>query len=453
MSRKSITLSIVIGLLALSNAYLIYRYVIHDDAKEVPGTSSQTYICPMHPHIQQDHPGVCPICNMELVLKGSGDEMEGMTGDDPDEELGEIAISPPQQVLANVQVQTVETGEFERSIDANGIVKLRDDAVGQISAPVKGKITKLYINYEGQKVSKGQPAFELYSPELIATQREFLLAYENFLKTQGSDIEGLKESSESVLSASKQRLLLWFVDEEEINELMESRQVRNSLTYYSDYSGVVTKKFFNEGSWVMEGNTILDVVDLTSVWVMANVYENEISDIRLRQSAEISFGGDAGESLRGRIDYINPFVNPDTRTIEVRITSPNQGLRLKPGMFVKVQIKTDRESNSVIVPRSAVLRSGKTDIVYVKKSDNVYSPRHVKIGGEKEGRVLIRSGLEPGETIVVSAGFLLDSESQIRTGSREGADEHSPESETQRKDDDVKFGEDDAMKDMNQHKH
>ena len=446
MNKKTIIIiSIIIGLLVLSNGFMFYYFVLNKNKVQENIKKSELYICPMHPQIQSDHPGTCPICNMELVLKGSGDKMEDTNGEKPNIELGEIVLSPSQQVLANVKTQTAEYGDFLNSIDANGVVKLRDDASRQISSPVKGKITKLYINYEGQKVNTGQKAFELYSPELIATQREFLLAYENYLRAQESTYLGIKESALSVLNAAKQRLLLWFVDEKQINELMETRQVKNSLTYYSDFSGVVTKKYYNEGSWVMEGATIIDVVNLSSVWIMANIYENEINRIKTGQSAEITLSGYGDKTIKGRIDYITPFVNTDTRTIEVRITAPNNNSTLKPGTYVKVKIQTEKTYNSIILPKTAVLRSGKMDMVYVRKSGNIFAPKEVVIGGEKEGKVIIKSGIDAGDDVVISAGFLIDSESQIQMGSgsnMQGMD--MPE----KKKNDLEIKDNDAMKDM-----
>jgi len=447
MNKKTIIISIIIGLLILSNGFMVYYFVYHKHNETEVTKKSELFVCPMHPQIQQDHPGTCPICNMELVLKGSGEKMENMDGYKPSNELGEIVLSPSQQVLANVRTQTAEFGDFSNSIEANGVVKLRDDASRQISSPVKGKITKLYINYEGQKVSKGQKAFELYSPELLATQREFLLAYENYLRAQESTNLGIKESAQSVLNASKQRLLLWFVDEKQINELMETRQVRNSLTYYSDFSGVVTKKYFNEGSWVMEGNTILDVVNLSSVWIMANIYENEINKIRTGQSVEIVLTGNEEKVIKGKIDYINPMVNTDTRTIEVRITASNNNSTLKPGAFVKAIIQTDKNYNSIVLPKTAVLRSGKMDMVYIKKSGNIFSPKQVVISGEKDGKVLIKSGIDVGDEVVVSAGFLIDSESQIQMGSGSNM-QNMPGMDMPEKKNDMEIKDNDAMKDM-----
>lgn len=440
--NKKIILTIIITVMLIAGGYGIYRFAFEEKAGYEDSKKSELYVCPMHPQIHSDHPGTCPICGMDLVLKSGNEnpDTEKVTT-----EIGEISISPVQQVLANVKTHIVRKESFDFSVSANGVVKSRDDAARQISSPVKGKITRLYVNYEGQKVNKGQKTFEIYSPELIATQREYLLAYENFSKVQESNYKSVTESSVSVLEAARQRLKLWFVNDRQIEELQETGKIKNSLVYYSDYSGVVTKKYVNEGSWLMEGATIADIVDLSSVWVMANIYEYELNSIRIGQSAEILVSGFGEKVITGRIDYINPFVNSDTRTVEVRITVPNKGFALKPGMYVKVNIETGKTSNTISVPRTAVLRTGKMDMVYVKKSDNIFAPRMVEIEAEKDGKYLIKSGIEDGDEIVVSAGFLIDSESQIRMG---GTNTHEGMEMPDKKKNDLEIKDGDAMKDM-----
>lgn len=442
--KKNIIIIIVVAAVVITTGIGVYSIFLKKNAGKEVTKKAELYVCPMHSQIHSDHPGTCPICGMDLVLKG-GDEHKDE--EKVNTEIGELSISPAQQVLANVKTQIVKRESFDFSITANGVVKSRDNGERQISSPVKGKITKLYINYEGQKVSKGQKAFELYSPELIATQREYLLAYENFTRVQESTYKGISESAASVLEAARQRLKLWFVNDRQIEELAQTKRVNNSLTYYSDYSGVVTKKYMNEGSWVMEGATLADVVDLSSVWVMANVYEYELSNIKIGQTAEINVSGYDSKPISGRIDYINPFVNPETRTVEVRMTVPNRGFVLKPEMYVKINIETGKTSNSITVPRTAVLRTGKMDMVYIKKSGNIFAPRMVEIEAERDGKYLIKSGIEEGDEIVVSAGFLLDSESQIRNGS--GNDmKNMPGMDMPEKKKDVEIKEGDAMKDM-----
>lgn len=442
--KKNIILITALLAITIVSGYVVYHFFLKKEPGNGEIKKAELYVCPMHPQIHSDHPGTCPICNMDLVLKdssGTGTDTASRTGTN---EIGELTLSPSQQVLANVTTQKVRGEDFGSSITANGVVKARDDAARQISSPVKGKITKLYVNYEGQKIGKGQKAFEVYSPELIATQREYLLAYENYEKMQGSNYASVTESAKSILEAARQRLRLWFVNDRQIDDLNESKKIKTSLTYYSDYSGVVTKKYINEGSWVMEGTTLADVVNLSSVWVMANIYENELNSIKIGQRAEIQITGYGNEIIAGRIDYINPFVNPDTRTVEVRVTVTNPDFVLKPEMYVKVKIETGNKTNSIAVAKTSVLRTGKMDMVYVKKSANVFVPRNVVIAGEKDGMYLIKSGIEEGDEIVVSAGFLLDSESQIRTGTGSnmpGMDMPDKKSEPEIKNND-------AMKDM-----
>ena len=446
MKKKAIIVLIsIVVLVGLS--YVVYEYIYKPTTSTETVEGSELYICPMHPQIQQDHPGVCPICNMELVLKKSGQTMEedGHNQEEVNLEIGEVMLSPSEQVLANVETIKVNYQPFDFSLEANGVVKARDDAYRQISSPVGGKIMKQYIRYEGQFVRKGQRAFEIYSPELVATQKEYLIAYDNLENLKYTNYTRVYESAESVLNATRERLRLWFVSDGQIEDLEESRNVRNFLTYYADYSGVVTKKYVNEGSWVTEGASLFEVVNLGSVWIIANVYEYEMKDVRIGQIVTIKLSGYGDREIRGRIDYINPFINPDTRTVEVRITSSNPGLIMKPEMFVKVIIETDQTSDYIVVPRNSVLRTGKDDLVYIRKSKNVFQPKSVTIGGEREGNYLITSGLEIGDEIVTSAGFLIDSESQIRKG---GSTQHVHDSHTS-DDKEPKINKDqDVFKDM-----
>ena len=312
---------------------------------------------------------------------------------------------------------------------------------------------KQYIDYEGQWVKKGQRAFEIYSPELVATQKEYLLAYENVMNVKDSDYQRVYENALSILDATRQRLKLWFVSDAQIEELEETKTVRNSLYYYADYSGVITKKYVNEGSWVTEGTTIAEVVNLGSIWVIANVYENELGKVRVGQPVTVTLSGYPDKPISGRIDYINPFINPDTRTAEIRITTSNPGLMMKPGMYVKADIETGRTSKYIVVPRNSVIRTGKQDIVYIEKRDNVFFPQEVVIAGEREGNYLISEGLSSGDIIVTSAGFLLDSESRIRTGTMDTHNHGDMEMENTNNKNEPKINPDqDALKDM-EHKH
>ena len=202
---------IIIGLIimaVLTGGVLAYQFYFRHLLERKEQVTGELYICPMHPQIQEDHPGVCPICNMELELKGSGEKMEGMEEyrDEVNHELGEIKLSPSEVVLANVQTTIAKYGDFDFSLQADGVVRARDDAYRQISSPVAGKIMRQYIDYEGQWVGKGQRAFEIYSPELVATQKEYILAYKNMVNVKNSEYTRVYENAKSIVDATKERL-------------------------------------------------------------------------------------------------------------------------------------------------------------------------------------------------------------------------------------------------------
>jgi RND family efflux transporter MFP subunit len=305
----------------------------------------------------------------------------------------------------------------------------------------------MFVNFEGQVVSKGQKVFEIYSPEIFATEKEYLLALENYENVKNSDYNLVIEQAENLLNSTRTRLRLWEVSPQQIEELENTKEVKNYITVYSKYSGVITKKIVHEGHWAVAGEDIYDVADMSTVWVIANIPEADVQNIKTGQSAFVTSVSYPGEEFFAKVNFISPLFNSETRTLEVRLDVSNKNFKLKPNMFVKVSIKGGQYQWNITVPRNAVLRTGKMDMVYIKKENNIFSPKMVTIGGEQDGYYLITSGLKEGDEIVTSAGFLIDSESQIRSaGSNmqgmEGMDMNS-------KDEEPKFNKDqDVMKDM-----
>jgi membrane fusion protein, copper/silver efflux system len=443
--NKKIIVIFSTAVVVLTALFLVFSLLLDKNSDGLSDSGELEYYCPMHPQIQSKHPGVCPICNMDLIKKGSGETMEGVEEYEFDASIGELVLSPTQQVLANVQTMKVSLRNAVVTNEVNGYVKERDDAYRIISSPIKGKLTRLFIRYENQFIRKGQTAFEIYSPELISTQREYLLAYQNYENFRNSPYSRVAENAEMNLQAARNRLKLWFLSDSQIDQLERNGTIKNSISYSAEYGGIVTRKFMNEGAWANDGESIAEVVDLSSVWVIANFYEYEASRIRIGMPVEIKLSG-YERSIRGKIDYINPFVDPDTRTLEARITVSNPGLMMKPGMYVRVSIGSQQVTSQIIVPKSAVLRLGKKDVVYIKKSENIFRPVNVKIGGEIPDGFIIASGLNAGDEIVVSGGYLIDSESQLKTGSQ--TDEHFHGNEEE-----LKINKDqDIFKDLN-HKH
>jgi Cu(I)/Ag(I) efflux system membrane fusion protein len=442
---KKLLIGVLILVVVLAGGYFGYAYLFKN--KSSISSQSGVYTCPMHPQIISDHPGQCPICGMDLVLKtkaGNEDSDHDLSNLD----LNEVKLSPSQQILANVQTEKVKFRQFSGAMDFNGYIKINEKNTAHISTPVMGKIVKMYVNFEGQNVRAGQPVFELYSPDLVSTQKEYILALNNYDRIKQSLNEFATAQAKSLVDASRYRLKQWELTNSQLDEIERTREMMETIKVYSKYSGVITKKYAQDGHWPMAGEIIYDVANLSSVWVMANVYESDVQYIKTGQNVEITSGSYPGEVFNAKINFVEPVFDAQSRTLLVRIDVSNKGGKLKPGMYVKVKINTFFTQN-LAVPKNAVLRTGKMDMVYVEKEKGVYEPRTVKLGYEQDGYYEILSGLKEGETVVSTGGFLIDSESQIQQGfsssGHEGHNTNSNNTEEQLK---INPGQD-IMKDMN----
>jgi Cu(I)/Ag(I) efflux system membrane fusion protein len=309
-----------------------------------------------------------------------------------------------------------------------------------------GKIVKMYVNFEGQCVRAGQPVFELYSPDLVSTQKEFILALDNYDRIKKSGNEFATAQAKSLVDAAKYRLSQWEMTPSQLDEIEGTREIMQTIKIFSRYSGVITKKYAQEGHWPMAGEIIYDVANLSTVWVMANIYESDVQYIKNGQNVEITSGSYPGEIFNAKINFVDPIFDSESRTLQVRIDVSNKGGKLKPDMFVKVKINTFFTQN-LAVPKNAVIRMGDKDLVYVEKEKGVYIPRVVKIGYEQEGCYEITSGLVEGEKIVSSGGFLIDSEAQIQQGFISGHEGH--DMNTHSREEKLKINpQQDIMKDM-----
>jgi len=410
----------MILIIVVGGGYLGYKHFIKKDSTST--TQKQLYTCAMHPQIISDHPGQCPICGMDLILKtSSGEETENKPENQnlTNADLNAVKLSPREQILANVQTQVVKTKVFSGAMDFNGYIAINEKNMAHISTPVMGKITKMYVNFEGQYVGIGQPVFELYSPDLVSTEKEYILALENYDRISKSGNELATQQAQSLVDASRNRLLQWEMTPAQLDDIAKTRTVKQTIKVYSRYSGIVTKKYVDEGFWPMTGQVIYDVANLSSVWVIANIYESDVQYIKVGQNVEITSSSYPNEPFNAKINFVDPVFDPASRTLEVRIDVANRNYKLKPDMYVKIKINTFRGQN-LAVPTNAVIRTGDKDIVYVEKEKGVYVPRKVKVGYEQDGYFEILSGLKEGEVVVSSGGFLIDSESQIEFGSNSG---------------------------------
>ncbi len=419
------TIKVLIGVLAViiivAGGYWIYSTFIQKNNTE--STKNEIYTCPMHPQIVQDRPGQCPICGMDLVKKSELSEDESSDHDLGGVNVSGVKLSPSQQVLANVQTERVKVMQFQGEKTFNGYVKINETKFAHISTAVSGKIVNMFLNFEGQVVKKGQKVLEIYSPELVSTQKEYLLAIDNYNQVKVSGNRLAIDQAQSLVNSSKERLILWEMTQGQIEELERSRNVKTTTIQYSKYSGIVTKKYVHVGHWAMPGEDIYDVADLSTVWVVANVYESDMQFIKSGQTADIYSTAYPNEVMSAKINFINPVFNSESRTLEVRIDVNNRDMKLKPDMYVKVKINT-YAMQTIGVPKNAVIRTGEHNIVYIEKEKGVFQPIQVQIGYEQDGYYAITSGLNEGDLVVTSGGFLIDSETQIQKGFTSGHENH-----------------------------
>ncbi|HEY6938125.1 MAG TPA: efflux RND transporter periplasmic adaptor subunit [Terriglobales bacterium] len=363
---------------------------------------------PMHPAYKSDKPGFAPDCGMQLAPKYADRRMtsEQMA-------TGTVMISPDKQQLMGVRTTTVQRESLVRSIRTTGQVAADETRIAHIHVKVSGWIDKVYVDFVGQLVRKGQPLFTVYSPDLVATQEEYLIARRGENSLNSSPFAEVRQSANSLLRAARDRLKLWDISDAQIEKLERTGEVSRTMTFYSPVTGYVTdRKAFPQTS-VTPDMELYTVSNLSTVWVMADVYEYELPYLRVGQRAELHLSYYPEKTWAGRVSYIYPMLDPQTRTAKVRIDLPNPGFQLKPQMFADVQLQVDY-GRQIVVPQEAVLDSGERQTVFVAAGDGHFEPRLIKAGAQMEGKVIVLSGLGPGETIVSSGNFLIDSESQLK---------------------------------------
>jgi len=346
----------------------------------LPAKKVLYWVDPMHPSYRADKPGKAPDCGMDLVP---------------------VYDEPKSTQLIGVKTGVAEMRALGREVHTVGRIAVDETRLYKVSTKFEGYIDKLYVNVTGQQIRRGQPLFSVYSPDLLATQQEYLLA-----------LRAAKQSP-SLLEAAKQRLLLWDITPADVRQLERSGTARKTLTITAPASGYVLNKIAVEGARVMPGEPLFEIANLDRVWLLADVYESELPYIHNGADATMTLTYIPGRTWRGRVSFIAPTVDPMTRTVKVRIEFDNRDATLKPDMFADVVIEQPSR-NVIAVPDSAVLQTGTRNVVYVMKTDGTFDRRDVTLG-TKEGELReIRSGIAAGEKVATEANFLIDSEARLR---------------------------------------
>lgn len=425
--------------------------------EDLPRTGTQKellyWTCGMHPSVRSDKPGKCPICNMDLVPVYKEEDVV--------EEGGAVSLKLSSRAVKLASVKTFEVAYLPLSKEIRAVGKIDYDERKQayVASRIPGRIDKLFVDFTGITVKKGAPLVWLYSPSLVSTQEEYLLALETLEKIKDSHIEEVVLNARSLVESAKKRLLLWGITGGQIKELEERNAPQTHLTIYSPLSGTVIKKTALEGKYVKEGENIYFIADLRELWMIADIYEYEISWIKIGQQVEMTSTAYPGEVFNGKISFINPYIDERTRSVKIRVDVPNPEGRLKPGMYVDALIKAPISGGEesyytcpmhpevisknpgecpecgmflqkvegglvLTVPKSAVLDVGTRKIVYIDRGEGKYEPREVKVGpeaefvvdGKKQRFFPVLKGLAEGDKVVTRANFLIDSQTQLTGG-------------------------------------
>ena len=429
---------------------------------EATKQETQLWTCAMHPHIKLPKPGQCPICGMDLIPVESGeDEMEG---------LRELSVTEHSAKLMEIETAPVERKFVTAEIRMVGKIDYDETRVSDISAWVPGRLDRLFVDYTGVSVRKGDHMVYLYSPELLSAQEELLQAIRAVKNLRGSDVSMIREMSEATVDATREKLRLWGLTPEQIAAIEKRGKARDHMTIYSPSSGIVIHKYAQEGMYVNTGTKIYTIADLSQVWVRLDAYESDLIWLRLGHNVEFTTESYPGEVFKGTISFIDPILNQATRTVKVRVNMANPELKLKPGMFVRavamakvassgkvmaaalagkwicpmhleevkdsagscstcgmplvrsellgyVSVDPEKADKPLVIPASAPLITGKRAIVYVVVADRekpTYEGREIVLGPRAGDYYLVRRGLKEGEHVVTKGNFKIDAELQIR---------------------------------------
>ena len=406
--------NIIIGILVIIIAVISYLWLgsSNNNVNTMNSNTGQTaqkerkilyWRAPMNPSEVYNHPGKSKM-GMDLVPVYE-DEAYGN---------GIVTINGAVQQNMNVKTAAVERKDLSSRVTTNGILTVDEQKEYMVTTRVSGWVQKLYVNYTGQVVKKGEKLMDIYSPELVAAEQELLTALSYQSAVKNSAINEAKTSGDELLKNAVEKLKLLEIPDSEIERIKATKDVKTYMTLYAQHGGTVIMKNVVEGQKVMAGASLLHIADLSSLWLTADIYEYELPKVELRSPADITFNFFPGKTFKSRISFIYPTLDNKTRTVKVRFDIPNYNNELKPSMFANIVIKGKSLGNYPVVPEQAVIRSGQKNIVILDLGDGKFKPIEVKLGDYSGGYYQVLKGLSAGEIIVTSAQFLIDSESNLQ---------------------------------------
>ena len=391
------------------------------------------WTCTMHPSVHSKDPGKCPICSMDLVpvMKKEGGEMQGMPGMPGMKESemkgaekpSEFVVPVERQQQIGVRYANVQRKPLFHTIRALGLIVPDKTRSWLFVSRVDGYVQKLDVTAPGELVDKNAPLLSIYSPDLLTSEREFVGLLR--MRDQARSKEA-RETPTRLIESARRRLQLWNVTQDQIAELEKTRNASDTLTLLSPFRGVVQSVPLEQGKNVKVGDMLVEVADLSVVWVWAEFYETELTMLQISQKIGITAKSYPGEKFQGTISVINPFLDETKRTARVRIDIPNPDFKLRPGMYVNAELEMDM-GNALTIPVSAVMPTGTRNVVFVDKGEGKLEPRIVQLGTKYADIYEVKSGLQENERVVASANFLIDAESKVQGALRAFEDEQEPQ--------------------------
>ncbi len=390
----------------------------HATHAHAAAASEGGWVCPMAEcETHADGPGRCPKCGMDLVPVAASPNAAaaGVPG------MAAVETTGDGRRLAGVQTAVARHERIERQVRAAGTVVADETRIRHVHTRIAGWVDRLHVDFTGQAVRKGMPILAIYSQELVASQEEYLRAREAARRFGNSSLPEVRQGGEELVQAARRRLEAFDVPRSFIARLERTGRPQRAVPVLAPSSGVITAKQVFEGQQVEPGMDLFTVTDLSRVWIEADLYESEAARVRVGDEALLTLAQDPGAHRAGRVQFVSPSLDPETRTLKVRFDFDNPDGMLKPGMYADVRL-TLEAADGLVVPDSAVMDTGVRQVAFVATGDGRFAPREVKVGLRTGGRALILAGLQDGEHVAVAANFLLDSESRLRAALAPAAD-------------------------------